>query len=104
MDVYAPHIGRDVVLVFEAGKSDRPIITGCIRRTDCHSLPDLPARVELEADGERLVVSALHGLVLRCGKASISLSPEGKIVVRGTHVVSHSSGLNRIKGGSVQVN
>jgi hypothetical protein len=58
----------------------------------------------VDADGERLVVSAVHGLVLRCGKASITLSADGKIVVRGTHVVSHSSGLNRIKGGSVQVN
>jgi hypothetical protein len=104
VDVYAPHIGRNVVLVFEAGNPDRPIITGCIRQTDGRSVPDVPGRVEAEADGERLVVSALHGVVLRCGKASISLSPDGKIVLRGTHVVSHSSGLNRIKGGSVQVN
>jgi hypothetical protein len=104
VDLHAPHIGGDAVLTFEGGDPSRPIITGCIRQTGARSVPELPGRVEIDADGERLVVSAVHGLVLRCGKASITLSPDGKIVVRGTHVVSHSSGLNRIKGGSVQVN
>jgi hypothetical protein len=104
VDLHAPHIGRQVVMVFEQGNPNRPIITGCIRQADNQPRTELTGRVEVQADGERLIVSAVHGLVLRCGKASITLSPDGKIVVRGTHVVSHSSGLNRIKGGSVQVN
>lgn len=104
VDLHAPHIGRPVVLVFEAGNPGQPIITGCVRQPDDRPFADVAGGVEVQADGERLVVSAAHGLVLRCGKASITLSPDGKIVVRGTHVVSHSSGLNRIKGGSVQVN
>jgi hypothetical protein len=104
VDLRAPHIGRPVVLVFESGDPAKPIITGCLRQPDDRPLTDVSGGVEVQADGERLVVSAVHGLVLRCGKASITLSPDGKIVVRGTHVVSHSSGVNRIKGGSVQVN
>ena len=104
VDLHAPHIGRPVVLVFEAGNPGRPIITGCVRQPGDRPFAEASGGVEVQADGERLVVSAVHGLVLRCGKASITLSPDGKIVVRGTHVVSHASGLNRIKGGSVQVN
>jgi hypothetical protein len=104
VDLYGPQIGRDVVLMFEEGDPNRPIIVGCIRRSGDSSVPELPGRVEVDADGERLVVTANQGLVLRCGNASITLSRDGKIVVRGTKVESHASGLNRIKGGSVQVN
>jgi hypothetical protein len=104
IDLHGPHIGRDAVLMFEAGDPIRPIIVGCVRQPSDRSLPELPGRVEVDADGERLIVTANQGLVLRCGKASITLSREGKVVVRGTHVVSHASGLNRIKGGSVQLN
>jgi hypothetical protein len=104
VDLHGPHIGRDAVLMFEEGDPARPIIVGCIRQPGDRTLPELPGQVEVDADGERLVISAKQGLVLRCGKASITLSPEGKVVIRGTHVVSHASGLSRIKGGSVQIN
>jgi hypothetical protein len=104
VDLHGPHIGRDAVLMFEEGDPALPIIVGCIRQPGDRSLTELPGRVEVDADGERLVISAKQGLVLRCGKASITLSPEGKVVIRGTHVVSHASGLNRIQGGSVQIN
>lgn len=104
VDLYAPHIGRDVALMFESGDPGRPIIVGRLRGSSDLPSSDSLGRVEVDADGERLVVSASQGLVLRCGKASITLSADGRIVVRGTHVVSHSSGVNRIKGSSVQVN
>jgi len=104
VDLHGAHIGRDVVLMFEHGDPARPIIVGCLRQSGEPGFPGLPGRVEVDADGERLVVSANQGLVLRCGKASITLSRDGQIVVRGEHVVSHAVGVNRIKGGSVQLN
>jgi hypothetical protein len=51
-----------------------------------------------------MVVSAKHELVLRCGRASITLDSDGKVTIRGTQVVSHASGVNLIRGGSVQLN
>jgi hypothetical protein len=42
--------------------------------------------------------------VLRCGKASITLTSAGKVLIRGTYVLSRSSGVNKIKGGSIQLN
>ena len=55
-------------------------------------------------DGEKVVVSAQRELVLRCGKASITLTSAGKILIRGAYVLTRSSGVNRIQGGSVQIN
>ena len=43
-------------------------------------------------------------IVLRCGEASITLTRAGKVLIRGTYLLSRSSGVNRIKGGSVQIN
>jgi hypothetical protein len=104
VDLHGIHIGRQAVLMFEDGDPGRPIIVGCIRQEGDRALPEAAGSVEVDADGQRLVVTANHDLVLRCGKASITLSRDGRIVVRGAHVVSHSSGLNRIRGGSVQIN
>jgi hypothetical protein len=43
-------------------------------------------------------------LVLRCGKARITLTRAGKVLVEGTYISSRSSGVNRIRGGSVHLN
>ena len=51
-----------------------------------------------------MVVEAASELVLRCGEASLTLRADGKVVVRGTHILSHSSGPHRLKGGSFSIN
>lgn len=53
---------------------------------------------------ERLELVAEREIVLRCGQASITLTRAGKIILRGTYVLSRSSGVNKIKGGSIQIN
>ena len=58
----------------------------------------------IDVDGERLVFTAKKEIVLRCGKASITLTRAGKILIRGAYLLSRSSGVNRIKGGSVKIN
>ena len=50
------------------------------------------------------MLTAEHEIVLRCGKASLTLTRAGKVLIRGTYLLSRSSGVNRIKGGSVQIN
>lgn len=64
------------------------------------SAPVLEARV----DGKRVVIEGKDEIVLVCGEASITLRRNGKIVLRGAYVESHSKGTNRIKGGSVKIN
>lgn len=68
--------------------------------------PDpLPARkLEAKVDGKRIVIEGEDEIVLVCGKASITLRRNGKVVVRGTYVETHSTGCNRVKGASVKIN
>lgn len=55
-------------------------------------------------DGKPLVLAAKEELQLRCGDASITLTKDGKILIRGKYLLNRASGINRIVGGSVQVN
>lgn len=94
-------IGREVILVFEDGDAARPIIVGLIASPT-------PARqakaIEVTADGKRVTLSAEEEITLQCGEASITLTRAGKVLIRGTYLLSRSSGVNRVKGGSVQIN
>jgi hypothetical protein len=103
--------GREVVLMFEGGNPDKPIIMGLIQPPQAdkpiaagsaRSYGQNPMMAEV--DGERLVFTAEKEIVLRCGKASITLTRAGKILIRGAYLLSRSSGVNRIKGGSIQIN
>jgi Domain of unknown function (DUF6484) len=104
VDVHGAHIGREVLLVFEGADPQRPVIFGCLNRAEGWPAGATAGQVEVDADGERLVVSAKRQLVLRCGEASITLTSAGKVIIQGTYVSSRSSGVIRIKGGSVQLN
>jgi hypothetical protein len=91
-----------VALLFEDGNPTRPLVIGAIQRPN--GSPHQNPQVTAELDGERLVLNADREIVLRCGKASITLTRAGKVLIRGTYLLSRSSGVNRIKGGSVQLN
>lgn len=98
------HIGRRLVLMFEEGDPCRPIIMGCLKESHVTAPSTSIEQVIVDADGDRLTVSAKDRIVLRCGKASITLTKEGKLILKGAYVSSQSTGVLRIKGGSVQIN
>lgn len=104
VDLHGAHIGREVLLNFIGGDASRPVIVGVF--ADAAGWPDAqtPNTVHVDADGARLLVGAKNQLVLRCGKASITLTRAGKVVIEGSYLLSRSTGVNRIKGGSVQLN
>ncbi len=104
IDVHGTHIGRQVMLIFENGDPRRPVIMGLLRGPQAWPVPEQPGRIEVDADGERLIISAKEQLVLRCGKASITLTKAGKVLIQGAYVSNRSSGVIRIKGGAVQIN
>jgi hypothetical protein len=104
---------HQAVLLFEGGDRSRPLIVGFIEAVDPVAAPATPETaesaeampsVEVDADGRRLKVTAQDEIVLQCGKASITLRRNGRVIVRGTYVETHSEGTNRIKGGQVQIN
>ncbi len=104
VDLHGAHIGREVVLMFEAKDLTKPIIMGVLQESEGWPLEQRPDQVEVDVDGERMIVNAKEQLVLKCGEASITLTKAGKVLIKGKYVLSRSSGVNRIKGGSVQLN
>lgn len=127
------HVGRQVALLFANGDYQKPVITGFIY-SPLHqllenfefkndSLPSTDSEDQqvfdslnltpeknnresetIRVDGKRVLIEGQEEVVLMCGDASITLTKAGKIVIRGKYLLSRSSGVNRILGGSVQVN
>jgi hypothetical protein len=99
-------VGSPVLLLFEDAGSTRPIIVAPI----ADRLPKPPrgrresADRDAIVDGKRVVFEAQQEIVLRCGQGSITLSANGKIVVKGTELVSRASGANKIRGALVNIN
>ena len=89
-------MGGQIALMFENQDPALPIATGLVE--------PLPVPGEGAGEKQRVVVSSEDELVLRCGKASITLTKAGKILIRGAYVSSTASGTHRIRGGSVEIN
>lgn len=83
-------------LLFERGDPSLPLIVGLVQ-------PPAEARAA-KVDGKRVVLTGEEQVELRCGEASIVLTKDGKLVIRGAYVETRARGTNRIKGGSVQIN
>jgi hypothetical protein len=96
-------IGNTVVLSFEDGDIALPVIMGLVQ-----PVAVVEAKMERPADalvdGDRLVLTARREIVLRCGDASLTLTADGKVLVRGHSILSRATDVHRIKGGSVHIN
>jgi hypothetical protein len=100
-------IGRDVVLAFvTVDLVQQPMIMGLIQKpTPLPATKTAPAQgLEVITDGKRMILTAQEEITLRCGKASITMTKAGKVLIEGDYLLSRSRGSNRIKGGSVQIN
>ena len=119
LGVTPQEIGRQVALLFANGNPQSPVIMGIVHSPlqdllatyevdaadDSKVLPETTQRVQdVVVDGQRIVIEGREEIVLKCGDASITLTKSGKILIRGKYLVNRSSGVNRIMGGSVQIN
>jgi hypothetical protein len=100
---------REVLLVFEGERSDAPIIVGIMQvEAACDKVKDRPTEEHpmshAALEGRRVTLEGQDEIVLRCGEASITLRRNGRVVIRGSYLESRARGVNRIRGGSVQVN
>lgn len=93
-------VGCEILLSFENGEPEKPVVTGIMNDDNLQKRRPL----EMTVDEDNVVFTAQKEITLRCGKASITLTRAGKVLIRGAYLLSRSSGVNRIKGGSVQIN
>jgi len=104
------HQGTAVLLLFEHGDPALPIIVGMVRNALYPPVPHNEVTLisekprDVVVDGKKMVFDAKEEIVLRCGKSSVTLHKNGKIVVKGAQLVSRASGTNKIKGASVSIN
>jgi hypothetical protein len=101
-------VGRSVLVVFENGDAQRPIIIGVLQESPVVAAHGAQsnARVlhDIQIDGKRITLVAEQEVSLRCGDASITLRADGRVVIKGMEIVSRARGVNKLKGASVLIN
>lgn len=131
--ISAADVGRQVALTFINGDLKQPLILGLVYspfydyleqveiapQTSAAPSELVPAshevsydgdgaRAELnepiKVDGKQVIIEGKEQVELRCGEASITLTKSGRVLIRGKYLLNRASGVNRIVGGSVQVN
>jgi hypothetical protein len=60
--------------------------------------------MEAHVDGQRVVIEGRDEVVLRCGKASLTLRRNGQVLLRGINIRTEADEVHKIKGGKVQIN
>ncbi|HUQ84052.1 MAG TPA: DUF6484 domain-containing protein [Gemmatimonadaceae bacterium] len=94
--------GVRVLVGFLEGDEAQPIVLGFLEPPP--TIVNTPVEQRSAKQPETLRIEAGRELVIECGEAKISLRKDGRIEIRGTHLISRSSGPNKIKGGSVFIN
>jgi hypothetical protein len=89
--------GDTVLVWFADAETERGVVLG--RLGPSHAIPPVSNPVP-----DDLVVEAQKSLTLKCGEASMTLREDGKVLTKGTDVVSHARRMNRVKGGAVSIN
>jgi hypothetical protein len=96
------HVGREVLVCFVDRDRMRPVVVGVLQ--DQAEMKAAVEKLDAIVDGERIVMTGKKEVILTCGKASIALTADGKVVVKGAKILSSAEGLHRIRGATVEMN
>ena len=90
--------GDPVLLLLPSTTEEKGCVLGRIGRYR------KPEKESVKKQPENLVIEAKKQIDLKCGKSSIVMRRDGKLVVKAVDVVSRAKRNNKIKGGSVNIN
>ena len=100
----------EVLLVFAGGDPARPIIVGVLESpqpcdgTLASGVIRRDRRDNVTVDGRTLELAGRERVLLTCGKSSIELHADGRVIIKGTRLLSRASESNRIKGATIALN
>lgn len=108
LPLHPQDVGCNVAVLLLEGDHQRPLIIGPVKdslETEINYNKINPTKSHrVQIDNDALTITANKTITLACGDSSITLTKEGKILLRGKYISSCSSGMQTIKGGSVQIN
>jgi hypothetical protein len=107
--VKAARTGRRALVLEPADgdDSDRApaVLVGLLReRVSAEARDAAPGELEVRVEGDTLQLKADREIELRCGKSRLRLRRDGKVVLNGAHILSASTGPQRIKGATIALN
>jgi len=97
---------QSVQLRFEDGNPRRPVIVGLLEgtRVSADGVGSAKTRRVPRGAGPGFEVrESEDGVEWRCGRASIRLMPDGRLLLKGTRIDIEAEGVNRIRGGVVDI-
>ena len=100
--------GDSVLCFASAALGERWVVMGRVGSSAAKPRPAIPEQATADAADpmppDVLLLEATRELTLRVGDGSITIRADGKILIKGTDLVSHAKRMNRIKGGAVSIN
>lgn len=100
MDRTTLAVGDIIAAVFDVGDREaRPTVLGKVV-----SGLDWARVVDRVPNDGCVEIASESEVVLRCGKASITLTADGDVMIRGRNILSRASFDNRIRGAGVHIN
>ena len=99
-----------VFLIFENSDPRVPIIAGFVHETLYSNNDEVSFSLhpsdpkELIVDKKRILFNAYEEVVIRCGKCSINMQKNGKVVMKGVQITTRASQANKIRGATVKIN
>lgn len=103
--VRAARSGRRAFVLRTGGETPRFLLAGLVReRVSARARDAGPGQLEVRVDGETVRVEAQREIELSCGKSSLLLRADGRVVLSGVYVVTKSNGPMKIKGATIALN
>jgi len=106
-------VAKQVIVEFLDNQKHEPIITGVLEKISLQGDLDTSIMINEESNdeqqnndlvGTKLSITGTESIELKSGASSITLTKSGKVLIKGDFISSRSRGMNRIKGGSIQLN